>query len=191
MLPTREQAWELLNEYTKNPNLIKHALAVEAAMKAYARKYGEDEEKWGLVGLLHDFDYDRYPDPRDHPLVGAGILGNRGYPEEVIYAIKSHADYLKLPRKSLMDKTLYAVDELSGLITAVTLVRPGKRVAEVPTKSVIKKMKDKAFARTVNRDDIRNGAEDLGVDLREHVDFVIQAMSSVAEELGLDGSQAD
>lgn len=191
MLPSREEAFELLNAYTSNPNLIKHALAVESAMKAYARLYGEDEHKWGLVGLLHDFDYEKYPDPTDHPLVGSRILEEKGYPEDIIYAIKSHADYLELPRKSLMDKTLFAVDELCGLITAVTLVRPGKKVFEVPVKSVVKKMKDRAFARTVSRDDIRNGAADLGVDLKEHMAAVIQAMSEVASELGLDGSEGD
>ncbi len=185
MVPKREDAWALLNEYTKNPNLIKHALAVEAAMRAYARKFGGDEEKWGIVGLLHDFDYERHPDPSEHPLVGSRILEKQGYPEEIIYAIKSHAEYLELPRKSNMDKALFAVDELCGFITAVTLVRPGKKVAEVPVKSVKKKMKDKAFARSVNRDDIRNGAADLGVELGEHIQFVIQAMASVADELGL------
>ena len=187
MLPKREEAWDLLNQYTKNPNLIKHAVAVEAAMKAYARKFGEDEHKWAIVGLMHDFDYEQNPDPKDHPLVGAGILTEKGYPEDVIYAIKSHADYLGLQRRSLMDKTLFAVDELCGLITAATLVRPSWNVADVPVKSVKKRMKDKAFARTVNRDDIRNGAADLGVDLGEHIGFVIQAMTSVSSELGLDG----
>jgi putative nucleotidyltransferase with HDIG domain len=187
MLPTREQAWELLTEYTKNPNLRKHALAVEAAMKAYAAKFGEDEHRWGLVGLLHDFDYEQNPDPKDHPLVGARILEEQGYPEDIIYAIKSHAEYLGVPRRSPMDKALFAVDELCGLITAVTLVRPGKKVAEVPVKSVKKKMKDKAFARSVNRDDIRIGAEELGEDLGDHIAFVVQALAGIAEDLGLDG----
>ncbi|MFQ5739648.1 MAG: HD domain-containing protein [Acidobacteriota bacterium] len=187
MMPTREDAWELLNHYTKNPNLIKHALAVEAAMRAYARQFGQEEEKWGLVGLLHDFDYDRFPDPKDHPLVGAEILQERGYPEDIIYAIKAHADYLGLPRQSRMDKTLFAVDELCGFITAVTLVRPNKRVADVPVRSVKKKLKDKAFARSVNRHDIRLGAEELGVELDSHIGFVVQAMAGVAGELGLEG----
>lgn len=187
MKQTREDAWKLLNQYTENESLIKHALAVEAAMCAYAREFGEDEEKWSIVGLLHDFDYEQNPDPPDHPLVGAGILAGHGYPEDVIYAIKSHADYLELPRKSLMDKTLFAVDELCGFITAVTLVRPGKRVADVPVKSVKKKLKDKAFARNVSREDILRGAEDLGVDLDQHIAFVIQAMADRAEELGLVG----
>jgi len=187
MLPTREQAWELLTEYTKNPNLVKHALAVEAAMKAYAAKFGENEHRWGLVGLLHDFDYEQNPDPKDHPLVGARILEELGYPEDIIYAIKSHAEYLGVPRQSPMDKALFAVDELCGLVTAVTLVRPGKKVAEVPVKSVKKKMKDKAFARSVNRDDIRTGAEELEMELGEHIAFVVQAMAGIAAELGLDG----
>ena len=183
----REQAWRLLTEHTRTENLIKHALAVEAAMRAYARKFGEDEEKWGIVGLLHDFDYDQHPSPEEHPLVGAAILEREGYPEDVIYAIKSHADYLDLPRRSSMDKTLYAVDELCGFLVAVALVRPGRKIADVPVKSVKKKLKDKAFARSVNREDIRLGAKDLGVDLSEHIQFVIAAMSRVAVELGLAG----
>lgn len=190
MEPTREQAWKLLTTYTKSPHLLKHALAVEAAMRAYARKFGEDEHKWGLVGLLHDMDYDQHPTPEEHPLVGAAILEEEGYPEDMIHAVKSHADYLGVPRVSKMDKTLFAVDELCGFITAVTLVRPSKRVADVPVKSVKKKLKDKAFARSVSREDIVRGAEDLGVDLGEHIAFVIQAMAGVAEELGLDGSKS-
>lgn len=183
----REQAWHLLTEYTKTEGLIKHALAVEASMRAYARKFGEDEEKWGITGLLHDFDYDRHPSAEEHPLVGAAILGQKGYPQDVIYAIKSHADYLGLPRCSRMDKTLYAVDELCGFLVAVTLVRPGKRIADVPVKSVRKKLKDKAFARSVNREDIRSGAKELGVELPEHIQFVIKAMTEVADQLGLAG----
>ena len=190
MPPTRDQAWELLNEYTKNPNLIKHALAVEAAMRGYARKYGEDEEKWALVGLLHDFDYDRWPDPADHPLVGSKILGDKGYPEDIIYAIKTHAEYLNLPRKSRMDKALFAVDELCGFLTAVTLVRPDRKISSVPVKSVKKKLKDKAFAKSVSRDDIRRGTADLGEELGEHIQFVIDALAEVAQDLGLDGSLA-
>lgn|SRR5690606_10633221 len=191
MKQTRNDAWKLLNQYTKNESLIKHALAVEAAMRAYARKFGEDEEKWSVVGLLHDFDYEQNPNPPDHPLVGAKILAEHGYPEDVIYAIKSHADYLELPRKTLMDKTLFAVDELCGFITAVALVRPGKRVADVPVKSVKKKFKDKAFARNVSREDILRGAEDLGVALDEHIAFVIQAMAERAVELGLAGDDSE
>ncbi len=191
MTPTREDAWKLLTTYTRSPHLLKHALAVEAAMRAYARKFGEDEEKWALVGLLHDMDYDQHPTPEEHPLVGAGILEEQGYPEDIIYAIKSHADYLGVPRRSSLDKTLFAVDELCGFITAVTLVRPGKKVAEVPVKSVKKKLKDKAFARSVSREDIYSGVEDLGVELGAHIAFVIQAMASVAEELGLDGASEE
>ena len=186
-LPSRREAWELLNEYTKNPSLIKHALAVEAAMRAYARKLGEDEGHWGITGLLHDFDYEQNPDPKDHPLVGAGILQERGYPDDIIYAIKSHAEHLKLPRKRPLDKALFAVDELCGFITAATLVRPGKKVADLPVKSVKKKLKDKAFARTVKREDIRRGVEELGVDLDEHIAFVRDAMVGVAADLGLAG----
>ncbi len=182
----RQGAWALLNEHTKTRGLIKHALAVEAAMRAYAGKFGENEEKWGIVGLLHDFDYERHPSPEEHPLVGSAILEREGYPEDVIYAIKSHADYLDLPRRSLMDKTFYAVDELCGFLVAVALVRPGRKIAEVPVKSVKKKLKDKAFARSVNREDIRRGCEDLGVELSEHIQFVVSAMAGVAVELGLD-----
>ena len=181
----REEAYQLLTEYTKSESLIKHALAVEAIMKAYARKFGEDENKWGIVGLLHDFDYEQYPTIPDHPLKGAAILEAQGYPADVIYAIKTHADYLDLPRKSLMDKTLFAVDELSGLLTAAALVQPQKTIHTVKLKSVKKKMKDKAFARSVNRDDIRKGVEELGVDLGEHISFCIEAMKEVAAELGL------
>ncbi|MBD3308902.1 HDIG domain-containing protein [candidate division KSB3 bacterium] len=182
----REEAYQLLTEYTTSDSLIKHALAVEAIMRAYARKFGEDEEKWGIVGLLHDFDYEQYPTPEDHPLKGAAILEEQGYPEDVIYAIKTHADYLGLPRNSLMDKTLFAVDELSGLLTAAALVQPNKTIHTVKVKSVKKKMKDKGFARSVNRDDIRTGVEELGVDLGEHIGFCIEAMRGVAADLELD-----
>lgn len=185
MIPNRQDAWKILNEFTKSESLIKHALAVEAAMRAYARKFGEDEEKWAVVGLLHDFDYDQHPDPSEHPMFGAKILEERGYPEDVVYAIKSHADYLGLPRKSLMDKTLFAVDELCGFVTAVALVRPGP-LAELPVKSVRKKLKDKGFARSVSREDIHVGARDLEVDETEHIQFVIKAMAAVAPELGLE-----
>ncbi len=187
MVPTREAAWDLLNEYTRNPNLIKHALAVEAAMRAYAEKFGEDPERWGIVGLLHDFDYDRFPD--EHPWKGAAVLEGLGYPDDIVHAVKSHADFTGTPRDRLMDRALFAVDELCGFITAATLVRPGKRVAELPVRSVKKKMKDKAFARTVNREDIRTGAQELGVDLDEHIGFVISAMARVAGELGLEGGE--
>lgn len=184
-MKTRQQALDLLYTYTKTPNLRKHALAVEAAMRAYARKFGEDEELWGITGLLHDFDYEQNPTPDKHPMVGVGILQEQGYPEEVIYAIKAHAEYLGVPCLSLLDKTLFAVDELAGFIVAVALVKPGKSLAEVDPPSVRKKLKDKAFARSVNREDIVQGAADLGVDLNEHIAFVIQAMSGIAADLGL------
>lgn len=181
----REDAYRLMCEYTTRQGLRGHMLAVEAAMRAYARRFGEDEEKWGIVGLLHDFDYERWPDPPNHPLKGSAILAEHNYPDDVIYAIKSHADYLEdCPRVSQLDKTLYACDELAGLITATALVRPN-RFEDLTSKSVRKKMKQKAFAANVNRDDIVRGAEDLGVELNEHLQFVIDAMQSVASELGL------
>ena len=187
-LMNRDSALELLHEYTQKDGLVKHALAVEACMIVYAQKFSEDEEKWGIVGLLHDFDYEMYPSPDQHPQVGAKILKEKGYPPDVIYAIRSHADYLGLERKSLMDKALYAVDELAGFVTAVALVRPNRKIAEVKVSSVQKKLKDKAFARTVNRGDIHEGADDLGIPLKEHIAFVIDAMKNIAVELGLDGS---
>ena len=181
----REHHLALVREYTQNDSLLKHMLAVEAAMRAYARKFGEDEEKWGTVGLLHDFDYERWPNAPDHPLKGAEILAARGYPDDVIYAIKSHADYLTdFPRVSLLDKSLYACDELCGFLTACALVRP-TRLEGLEAKSVRKKMKQPSFAAAVNRDDIARGAADLGVDLDEHIAFCIAAMQSVAAELGL------
>jgi len=181
----RAEALALVNEYTKNPSLVKHMLAVEAAMRAYARKLGRDEEKWGIVGLLHDFDYERWPDPPDHPLQGSEILRQRGYPADVIYAIKSHADYLTdCPRVSMVDKALYACDELCGLITAAALVRPAG-ITDLTAASVRKKMKSKGFARNVNRDDIERGAADFGVELTEHIQFCIDAMKPLAAELGL------
>src|SRR3954453_13337214 len=161
----RDDAYKLVCEFTQSDSLRKHMLAVEVAMRAYAKRYGEDEEKWGIVGLLHDFDYERWPDPPDHPLKGATILAERGYPEDVIYAIKSHADYLTdCPRVNLMDKALYACDELAGLITAAALVRPGG-ITDMTASSVKKKMKSKGFARNVSREDIERGAADLGVEL--------------------------
>lgn len=181
----REDDLALLREFTSSESLIRHMLAVEAAVRAYARRFGEDEQKWGTVGLLHDFDYERWPDPPDHPLKGAAILKERGYPDDVIYAIKSHADYLEdCPRVSKLDKTLYACDELCGFITACALVRPGRLEGLTP-KSVRKKMKTATFAAAVNRDDIVNGAEDLGLDLNEHIAFCIAAMQEIAGELGL------
>ena len=181
----RADAFALLNEYVKDPGLVRHMLAVEIAMRAYARKLGQDEELWGIVGLLHDFDYERWPDPPNHPLHGAEILAARGYPEDVIYAIKSHADYLPdCPRVHLIDKALYACDELAGLITAAALVRPNG-ITDLTASSVKKKMKSKGFARTVRREDIERGASDFGVDLTEHIQFVIDAMKPCAAELGL------
>ncbi len=181
----RNDSVNLLYEYTKSAGLRKHALAVEAAMRAYARKFGEDEEKWGTVGLLHDFDYEKYPSLEEHPEKGAEILQQKGYPDDVIYAIKSHSDRIGLERKSRMDKTLYAVDELTGFLVAVALVRPSKSIMDVKVSSVKKKFKDKAFARGVKREDIFKGAEDLGIDLNEHIAFVIEAMKGIAKELGL------
>lgn len=175
----------LVREYTQSESLVRHMLAVEAAVRAYARKFGEDEEKWGSVGLLHDFDYERWPDPPDHPLKGSEILRSRGYSEEVIYAIKSHADYLPdCPRVSRLDKTLYACDELCGFITACALVRPG-RLEGLTASSVKKKLKQITFAAAVNRDDITRGAADLGVEINEHIDFCIAALQPHAAELGL------
>ena len=186
---TREDAWTLLNEYTKNPNLIKHALAVEAAMRAYARKFGEPEELWAITGLVHDFDYEQNPTAPDHPAVGVAILRERGWPEEVAVAVEGHAPYLGVPRVSNMDRALFAVDELTGLITAVALVRPSKSILDVKVKSVKKKWKDSAFARGVNRSDIEQGAAELGVELGDHIAVVLGAMQGIAKELGLAGNQ--
>ena len=191
--PTREEAWELLCEWTKTENLRKHALAVEACVRAYARKHGEHdehEEFWGVTALLHDFDYERYPDAADHPFKGCEVLREKGYPEEMVRAILSHADYSGVARESQLEKVLFACDELAGFLTACTLVRPSKNIGELPVKSVKKRLKDKAFARGVNRDDVRNGAEDLGVPLEDHIAFCIDAMKSIAPALGLDGSAA-
>ena len=184
----RESAWGLLTEFTQSESLRKHALAVEACMRAYARKSGEDEDKWGVVGLIHDFDYEKWPSLDDHPYKGNEILKERGYSDEIRLAIMSHAEYTGVPRQSPMEKTLFACDELAGFITACALVKPGKSLAEVDAKSVRRKMKDKAFARSVNRNDIITGAADLGVDLEEHIAFCIEAMKRIAKELGLDGS---
>lgn len=185
--PHREEAWQLLCDYTQSDGLRKHALAVEACLRAYARKLNADEQLWGVVGLLHDFDYERYPNAPDHPTEGSKILRARGYPEEIIQAILSHADYMGVPRVTPLQKTLFACDELAGFITAVALVRPNKSLGEVEVKSVTKKFKDKAFARTVNRDDIFRGAHELGVPLDEHVGFCLQAMKAIAPALGLAG----
>jgi putative nucleotidyltransferase with HDIG domain len=180
----REESWELLREWTESDSLLKHMLAVEAAMRAYARKFGEDEERWGITGLLHDMDYEKHPTPAEHPTVGVAELERRGYPEDVRRAILSHADYLDVPRETPMEKTLYAVDELSGFVVACALVRP-ERLEGLKAKSVRKKMKQKSFAASVNREDITSGAEELGVDLNEHIDFVVAALRERAGALGL------
>ncbi len=189
---TRADAFALLNDYVKDGSLIRHMLSVEAAMRAYARKLGADEEKWGIVGLLHDFDYERWPNPPDHPLKGSAILRERGYPEDVIYAILSHADYLQgeYPRVTLMDKALYACDELAGLITATARLRPNG-IADLTAASVKKKMKSKGFARGVNREDVERGAAEFGVDLTEHIQFEIDAMKTIAAELNLLRGESD
>lgn len=181
----RAAAWGLLTEFTLSESLRKHALAVESCMRAYAEKFGENAELWGTVGLLHDFDYDQYPSLDDHPYKGNEILRERGYSEEIRRAIMSHAEYTGVTRESQMEKTLFACDELAGFITACALVKPSKSLAEVEAKSVKKKMKDKAFARSVNRDDITNGAAALGIELEDHIAFCIQAMQKISGTLGL------
>ena len=190
----RAAAWQLLCEHTQSESLRKHMLAVEACMRAYARKFrrqgidpAADEETYGITGLLHDFDYEKYPTPAEHPFVGNKILEKHGYPEELRRAILSHADYANVPRVTPMEKALFACDELAGFITATALVKPGKSLAEVEAKSVRKKMKDKAFARSVSREDITKGAAELGIDMEEHIAFCIEAMKGIAKELGLDG----
>ena len=192
MLPSREETLALVHEYTASDSLRKHMLAVEGAMRAYARKFGEDEDRWGTTGLIHDFDYERFPNnahspTEEHPSEGVRILRAKGYPDDVLTAILGHAQYCNTPRESKMAKTLFAVDELTGLITATALVRPTKSVHEVDARSVRKKMKDKAFARGVNRDDVINGAQELGVELDEHISFVIAAMQERSADLGLAG----
>jgi predicted hydrolase (HD superfamily) len=194
-IKTREAAWQLLTEFTQSESLRKHALAVEACLRACARKLAsgsaeEEEDLWGIVGLIHDFDYDRYPSLDDHPYKGNAILKERGWPDVISRAVMSHAEYTGVTRDSLMEKALFACDELAGFITAVTLIKPSKSLAEVDVKSVRKRMKDKAFARKVNRDDIINGAAELGVDLDEHIARCIEALKGIATELGLDGSAA-
>jgi putative nucleotidyltransferase with HDIG domain len=183
--PTREDAWALLTEFTDSPSLIKHALAVEAAMRAYARRFGEDEDSWGVIGLIHDFDYQQNPTEDTHLHVGTEILRRRGWPETAIRTVASHADYMGIPRDTLAAKALFAVDELTGFLTACALVRPDRAIAEVRVKSVKKKLKDKAFARGVNRDDVHRGAEALEIELGEHVEFVRDAMAAIADELEL------
>src|ERR1035441_6570187 len=190
MTNQRDAAWCLLTEFTQSESLRKHALAVEACMRAYARKEDADEELWGIVGLIHDFDYEKYPTAEEHPYKGSEILKERGYSEEIRRAIMSHAEYTGVTRESPLEKTLFACDELAGFITACALVKPGKSLAEVEAPSVRKKMKDKAFARNVHREDILDGAAELGVDLEEYIAFCIAAMKAIARELGLDGSAA-
>ena len=192
-LPSRQDTLALMHEYTASESLRKHMLAVEGAMRAYAAKFGEDEERWGITGLIHDFDYERFPNSvhsptEEHPAEGVRILREKGYPDDVLQAILGHASYCNTPRDSRMAKTLFAVDELTGLITATALVRPTKSVHEVDAKSVRKKMKDKAFARGVSRDDVINGATELGVDLDEHINFVIASMQARSGDLGLSGT---
>ena len=184
----RAAALALLHEYTQSPSLRKHALAVEACMRAYARRFGEDEERWGITGLLHDFDYERWPDPPDHPQKGNEILARLGWPEDIRRAILSHADYMNVQRMSPMEKSLFACDELAGFLTACALVKPGKSLAEVEVAGVKKKLKDKAFARSVSRDDIYGGAEQLGVSLDEHIETCLDAMRAAAPALGLAGT---
>ena len=192
MTPTRDEAYTLMTEWTASDSLRKHMLSVEAAVRAYAQKFGEDEDYWAATALLHDFDYEKYPDlgPDGHPFVGVRYLREQGYPEEMLDAILGHADFSGVPRETLLAKTLYACDEVTGLITAAVLVRPDKDVANQTLKSLKKKFKDKAFARGVNREDVERGAAELGVELWEHVAFVLSAMQARAEILALDGRLA-
>jgi putative nucleotidyltransferase with HDIG domain len=194
-LPTRADALALMQEYTRSDSLRKHMYSVEAAMRAYAAEFGEDVERWGLAGLMHDFDYERWPNAEhspdaEHPAEGVRVLRGLGYPEDVLQAILGHAQYSGVPRETRMAKTLFAVDELTGLITATALVKPSKSVHDVDARSVMKKMKDKGFARGVSRDDVLNGAAELGVELEPHIQFVIGAMRARAEEIGLAGVPA-
>jgi len=181
----RDAAWSILTEFTASDSLRKHALAAEAAMRAYASRYGEDELDWGIAGMLHDFDYEMHPAAPRHPMKGAEILLGRGVPDPVVHAVLAHADYSGYPRVSLLDRALYACDELTGFVTACALVRPGRSVSGLEAASVKKKLRDRAFARTVNRDDVYRGAAELGVDLDEHIAFVIQALGAIASRLGL------
>ena len=181
----RTAAWSILTEFTKGDSLRKHARAVEASMRAYATRFDADVEAWGIAGMLHDFDYEMHPRAPHHPMKGAEILSARGVAPEIVYAICAHADYSGMPRRALLDRALYACDELSGFVHACALVRPGRVIAGLEPASVKKKLKDKAFARTVNRDDVYRGAEELGVDLDAHIAFVVQALAGVAPEIGL------
>jgi len=185
VIPSREQAWALLTEHTRSPNLLKHALGVEAAMRAYARQSGADEELWGVVGLVHDLDYEGHPSLEEHPFVGAEIMRTQGYSEEIVNAVLGHADHTGVARETQMAKALYAVDELVGFVVAVALVRPAKSITELPVKSVLKKFKDKAFCRAIDRDHLRAGAADLGVEMRDHVETVTAALAGIADDLEL------
>jgi predicted hydrolase (HD superfamily) len=190
-MPTREEAWELLCEYTKGKSLRQHALAVEAAMRAAASRYGgeaADVDEWGITGMLHDFDYEMFPTADEHPYKGSVVLCGRGYPERVIRAIMGHATYTGVPRDTEMARALFATDELCGFLVACALVRPSKSLDDLEVSSVKKKLKDKAFARTVNRDDIRQGVAELGVELDEHIRFCIEALKPVQEKIGLKGN---
>ena len=187
-MPSRDDAWALLTAYTKSDSLLKHALAVEAALRGYARMFGEDEEAWGTVALLHDFDYERWSTREDHPYRGNEILREKGYPDWVMRAILSHADYTGVARESRLEKTLFACDEMAGFVTAASLVRPSKSILDLEAKSVVRRMKDKAFARAVNRDDLRAGADLVGLPLEEHITNVIAFMRERADALGLRGS---
>ena len=187
-LMTRDAAWALLTEWTRSDSLRKHALAVESSVRGYARQFGEDEDAWGFVALLHDFDYERYQTPADHPFRGCEELQRRGYPEWVTRAILSHADYSGVPRESTLEKTLYACDEMSGFVTAASLVRPSKSILDLEPASVVKRMKDKAFARNVSREDLRRGADELNLPLDAHIGNVIRFMRERADALGLRGT---
>jgi putative nucleotidyltransferase with HDIG domain len=187
----RDDALAIVNKYVKNPNLVKHMLAVESAMRFYARKFGEDEEKWAVVGLLHDFDWEIHPTMEEHPLAGESILRDLDVPEDIIHAVLSHADHTGIPRETLMEKALYACDEVTGLITAVALVRPSRALYDLKVKSVKKKWKDKSFAAGANREEMEKGAEEFGVDLWEHVANVIQAMNAIASDLDLAGTPGE
>ena len=186
---SRENTLEFLNGHVKTDILMKHLFTVEAAMRGYARKYGEDEERWGIAGLLHDFDWEICPTPEEHPTYGAKILRDRGYPDDIVRAVLTHGDHTGIPRESLMEHTLFAVDELSGFIRAVALVRPTKSLEDVTPRSVRRKMKDKNFAKDVNREDISKGADELSVDLDEHITFVIESMKPIAERIDLNPYQ--
>jgi putative nucleotidyltransferase with HDIG domain len=187
MIVTRDMAWATLTEFTQNEQLLKHALAVEAAVRGYARQFGEDEGLWGVVALIHDFDYERYPELTDHPFRGAEVLRERGWPEAIVRAVLSHADHTGVVRESRLEHTLFACDEMAGFVTASALIRPSKSLLDLEAKSVVKRMKEKAFARAVNRDDLRRGAEEIGLPLDAHVTNVIAFMREKAGELGLRG----